>query len=193
MIISGHKREDQPLLFDLPIAIGEHGYARHVVGELIEEITALVLGGKRHRTSSNCDYCPDVSINSKRFFECKASGLSNQFFIYAGRLTKDIEFASRQSLSYVIWSHNAAVKDARSVVELRSLLLQRIRCGYIVPFNVIADICASITPMKLNSAYGHREGNGKMYGSGYRIPLRLIEDFKSIEYRYGHGLPTSFD
>lgn len=197
MIISRPKAETTQLtLFDYPIDETDHGYARHVVGELIEDLSAYVLGGSRHRTDSRADYCPDVSVRSiygyrgsiaihqTHYYECKAAGLSKQFFIYGERLKKDIRFARKRDLSYLIWHHRARTKSARSVAELRSLLLQRIVCGYIVPFSVINTICASIEETKLNSAYGHSIENGKLYGSGFRIPLRMIESYRAIEYRY---------
>lgn len=186
MKVSGLKSAEQLRLFDYPLREGDHGYARHVIGELIEEISAIVLGGYRHRTDSRSDYCPDISVG-RNFYECKAAGLSRQTLIYAGRLKKDRRFARRHQLFYLIWHHRAYTKDARSVDELRSLLLQRIQCAYIVPFNAIDAICKSLREEKLcsASAYGlnGRASNKKAYGSGYRLPLKSIQDYRAIEWR----------
>lgn len=197
MIVSKVKTTEQLRLFDPPLDVTDHGYARHVVGELFEELSAIVLGGRRHRTDSRADYCPDISVDNFMYFnyawctwatriqyyECKACGLSNQFMIYAGRLAKDRRFNQHRHLSYIVWSHSASTKQARTVNELRSLILQKINAAYIVPFNVIDELSASVRQEKLNSAYGASRTNGKVYGSGFRIPLRMIEDYKAVEYR----------
>lgn len=188
MILSRHQSAKQLPLFDYPIEESDHGYARHVVGELIEEISALVLGGFRHKTDSQADYCPDISRPKSigrglDFFECKAAGLSRQTFIYEGRLKKDRRFAKRFDLKYLIWHHTAKTKQARSVFELRSLLLQRIVCAYLVPFSVIDSICQGLSVEKLNSAYGHSDSN-PVYGSGVRIPIKALEAYRFIEWEF---------
>lgn len=197
MILSRHQSAKQLPLFDYPIEESDHGYARHVVGELIEEISALVLGGYRHKTDSRCDYCPDLSVpdwisynpalcmwqTGMTYFECKAAGLSRQTFIYEGRLKKDRCFAKRFDLKYLIWHHTAKTKQARSVFELRSLLLQRIVCAYLVPFSVIDSICQGLSIEKLNSAYGHSDSN-PVYGSGVRIPIKALEAYRFIEWEF---------
>lgn len=52
--------ESQGRLFDRPL-IG-YGSARNAVGDLAERLTAVWVGGRRHKTDSRCDYCPDVSV-----------------------------------------------------------------------------------------------------------------------------------
>lgn len=191
MKVSSHKSAEQLKLFDYPLYEGDHGYARHVVGETIEQLSAIVLGGFRHSTNSQADYCPDISVKKPDgpgliYYECKAAGLSRQTFIYAGRLKKDRRFNKQTCgrLFYLIWHHKAYTKDARSVDELRSLLLQRIQCAYIVPFQAIDAICESLNEEKLNSAYGQsKQSDLKVYGSGFRLPLKSIESYKAIEWR----------
>lgn len=102
MNISGLKSlERQPLLWAEPL--GGHGHVRHVIGNLVEELTAKLMHGRRHKTQSTMDYCPDVSAPlyddgewlNTQYFECKAAGSSNEMFVYKGRLIKDREFVAQ--------------------------------------------------------------------------------------------------
>lgn len=127
MKLSSYKSADQGRLFDEPLIKNDGklslGYCRHLAGELCEQLTAAVFNGRRHKTDSTCDYCPDVSITGPRgtiYFESKAVGLTKTVFIYEGRLRKDFLFARRHELYYVVWHHLAYSKLATTVNELRS-------------------------------------------------------------------------
>lgn len=64
MTISGVKRcNEQPLLWEVPL--GNHGHSRNVIGQLAEELTAAYVGGRRHKSDSTKDYCPDVSAGNR--------------------------------------------------------------------------------------------------------------------------------
>lgn len=179
--ISGFKSRDvQSTLWDFPI--GNHGHVRTVLGDFVEDLTALLLGGKRHKTDSTKDYCPDVSVIERdAYFECKAAGLSKQTFVYEGRVERDRDFAAHHGLFYVIWHHRTETKLARTVNELKQMFLANMQRVYIVPFMVIDDYCRSHTPEKLNSKYG-KHSDAETYGSGYRINLRDIAEYAVIEW-----------
>lgn len=170
--------EVQGLLFDQHL--GNHGHRRNVVGNLAEQLTTEAVGGRRHKTQCTCDYCPDVSrigdCGATEFFESKAAGLSNQTFIYAGRLAKDQKFVETgRSLTYVVWHHGAATLEASTVRELEQLVSLRMLAVYAVPFFEVLAICGSLNEEPLNSRYGHsRDQYRKTYGSGYRLPMKLL-------------------
>lgn len=189
MKISGLRSDwRQPLLF--PENLGNHGHVRNVIGELAEELTAHYVSGRRHKVQGNVIYCPDVS-RREGFFESKAAGNSNQTFIYGGRLEKDRNFAmSGNRLWYVIWHHEAASKGVETTEALRSLVLQKTRKVYVVPFLVMDNICGEITPDKLNSKYGGSDSR-PIYGTGYRIPLKLLESWCTDTFPGGLS-PISF-
>lgn len=177
MIISAFKSGfHQPWLFDVPL--GNHGHARTVIGDLAERLTARLTGGRRHRTQGTADYCPDVSFRGT-FFESKAAGLSKQTFVYAGRLEKDRRFVRKGNpLSYVIWHHGADTKLARTVRELEELVLANLRCVHVVPFPCFDAVCRTLPEEKLNSGYGGHVNRSKVYGSGFRVFLRLLDPWK---------------
>lgn len=175
MLISGFKStEVQNFLYEE--ALRGHGHVRTVVGDLMERLTAAMVCGRRHKTQSNVDYCPDVScIDSTgvRYFESKAAGMSKQVFIYEGRILKDREFVKQGNrLDYVIWHHLADTKKASTVQELETLLYASLQCVWTVPLVEIDRICSGLTVENLNSNYGGTDR--KTYGSGFRIPLSLL-------------------
>lgn len=167
----------QPFLFDEPVT--SLGRARTVVGELGERLTAALVGGRRHRTDCTADYCPDVSVGD-RFYESKVVGLSRVAFVYGGRLVKDRQFASRHSLTYVVWHHTTQVSKFATVNELERAVLDSMRALYIVPFAVVDALCRGMAPDKLNSRYGRSQERPE-YGSGYRIPLKLLERWRTCQ------------
>ncbi len=188
MKISSYKStEKQAYLFDQPL--GNHGHVRTVAGDLAERLTARYTGGKRHKTQSNAEYCPDVSsdgVDGLRYYESKTVGRSKTGFIYAGRLQKDIRFAQQQSLTYVIWHHVADTKEAVTVNYLERLLLHSMRELYLIPFSAIAQACENLTPDRLNSKYGNSDNQDGLYGSGYRLRLSLFDAF--VIDRFPNGL-----
>jgi hypothetical protein len=164
----------QAQMFDLPI--GNHGHIRTIIGDTVENLTCRVFGGVRHKTQSTADYCPDISIPAARpilYLECKAAGLSNQTFVYEGRLEKDRIFSKANELLYVIWWHKLATKTIQTEGELRSKLLESFRGLYIIRFKYIDQLAKAIPATPLNSHYGHSDTN-KLYGSGIRLPLKLF-------------------
>lgn len=184
--ISGIKPISDPQLRLWDEPLGNHGHVRIVIGDFVEELTALLFDGVRHKTDSTKDYCPDVSVPQlDLFLECKAAGRSNETFVYSGRMERDATFAETNRLFYVIWHHTANTMQARTVNELKSLLLSRLQSIYIVPFGVIEFLSLSISDIvKLNSHYGLTNGDKKKeYGSGYRIKLSKLADYKFMDWQ----------
>lgn len=145
-----------------------------MIGELAERIICSRIGGHRHKTDSRCDYCPDVSVGSM-FFECKAVGLTNQMFIYAGRLNNDRLFAANHMLWYAVVHHRTSTKKWCTVKELETAVITSIRCIYLIPFSVVSAKCIKEVP--LNSKYGSSQSNKRLYGSGFRLPLSWFTEW----------------
>ncbi len=188
IVISGYKSEDTQLRlwdkWDKPI--GNHGNARVVIGELVEELTEKLTGGRRHKTNSLADYCPDVSvahINGQYiwYYECKAAGKNRETFIYGGRLKKDREFAKQHSLYYIIWHHTTDTTKAETELELRKMVKENMKFVYAVPFVAIDQLCSRLKLEKLNSGYGNPEN--PLYGEGYRLKLRYFDHWKIEGWR----------
>lgn len=180
MIISGFaSAERQGQLFDQPL--GNHGRVRNVIGDLAERTIEALLGGRRHKDDSQCDYCPDVSVMSpagRVYVECKSVGQSNQAFIYSGRLEKDFLFAESRLLFYGILSHRMATKDYRYVSHIQREFFLHLDAFYLVPFLEIAKLCQK--EENLNSNYGGTDR--KIYGRGFRFPLKAVEDWRAVEW-----------
>ena len=170
----------QLLIWDPPL--GNHGHVRNVIGNLVEDLTAALIDGHRHKTDSRAEYCPDVSADNV-YYESKAAGRSRQTFIYSGRLIKDRLFTADYNLKYVIWHHQAETKTAKTVGELERLILRSMRSVYIVPFSSVDTICSALAEEKLNSKYGGT--CRKTYGSGYRISIKLLSEFMIAHLPYG--------
>lgn len=185
-MISGYKStESQGLLFDMPLS--GLAIARNVTGDLAERLTARLVGGRRHKTDCTADYCPDVSARGT-YFESKAVGRSRTAFVYGGRLDKDREFARTHRLVYVIWHHGADSKLAATEGDLERLVLETMRCVYVVPFAYIDLLCSRMSPDRLNSKYGGSDERPE-YGSGYRINLTLLERWTHERYTDGYQAP----
>lgn len=181
-----HKANDQQLpLWEQPL--GNHGTVRTTLGDFVEELTAMFFHGKRFRTDSTADYCPDVLFGEDIYAECKSAGSTNQTFVYAGRLERDREFAKQYELVYVIWHHRAPTKQAGTEHELRCLFLKCMRAIYVVPFAEIDRITSKMKIEKLNSKYKYGiSGGSKFYGSGYRIPLKSIRQGEHVLIEFNH-------
>lgn len=123
------------------------------------------------------------------YVESKAAGLSNQTFVYAGRVAKDRAFvAAGHRLWYAVWHHAAATKDAGTEDELRALVGARMLACYLAPFAAVAAIVAALPEEKLNSSYGQtHQGDRRVYGSGYRIPVARLGAWRAEEYLAGVG------
>lgn len=185
MKISGYKTADRQLTFwDQPL--GNHGHCRTVLGDLVEDLTARLFNGRRHKTDCTADYCPDVSAGGV-YLECKAAGKSKQIFVYGGRLEKDCEFSEHHPLLYVIWHHRTNTKRYSTVEGLQRGFLRNMQCVYVVPFQEICRICREEVPKeKLNSKYYGSHGSDEVkqqYGEGYRIRLRLLQSWKVITWK----------
>jgi hypothetical protein len=167
-------------LFDLPL--GNHGHSRTVLGELTEKLTAMLFGGKRHKTDSRCEYCPDVSRDDLFYFECKSVGKSKEALIYKGRLEKDKIFAEDNALYYVIWHHTTQTKHASTVCDLKSLFLYNLKSIYVVPFSKIYELCLNVKPTNMNRSYGNGDKN-TVYRTGYRLKLSELDNWKFAEWR----------
>lgn len=180
MRISGYRgTEKQLLLFPEPLRGA--GHVRVIIGNLVETLTAVLVGGRRHKTQSNVDYCPDVSC-ARGYFESKAVGRNRAGFVYGGRLRKDQRFATTQSLYYVLWHHVAATRLADTVEGLEALVLANLRAVWVVSFSRLHAICAATAEVRINSAYGP-QGN-VLYGSGHRFALsKLGEPLRRYEER----------
>lgn len=183
MLLPRRRRSPPPTLFDVNEFIStrnadgtlNHGRCRTAIGQYFEAKTASTFGGTLLRTDSRCDYCPDVEVPDG-YLEVKAVGLSNQTFIYDGRLMKDLKFSRRNNLKYVIWRHNVATNSVDNLAELyHQLSLNTLAC-YVVPFRAIWGLLKDKQPQKLNSKYG-RSLENPTYGAGYRIPLGLLKDW----------------
>lgn len=175
----------QRRLFDEPL--GNHGHVRTLIGEWTEQIVAGLLGGVRLRTSGLLPYCPDVQIG-RTFVESKAAGLSRTTFIYHGRLERDRVFSESNTLVYAILQHKTHTKLASYVEELRVHFVRSIQRLYVVPFAAIDTVCSGVRCEKLNSGYGKKDGvknAERYYGSGYRLPLKQLEDFIVMEWNHG--------
>lgn len=203
MQISTLKHDNPQLrLFDEPL--GNHGHVRYILGDFVETLTAELFRGTRHSTGhkqhnnkqrNNSDqqqvyYAPDICCerycfccqNAHYFYlECKATGRSNQFLIYQGRLEKDRIFAETHQLFYCIWHHNTNTLLYSSTQELRDALLSHLRGIYIIPFLAVDEAAKSRRVQKLNSHYGNSDGN-PVYGCGITMPLSLFNDFKVAEF-----------
>jgi hypothetical protein len=173
----------QGLLFDVdefistrcPTGELNHGRVRTAIGNYFELKTARLVRGRVHKTDCRCDYCPDVSAESK-FFEVKAAGNSGQTFIYAGRLEKDFEFSQANELWYVVWRHRVDTSQVETIQQLKQEL-QRNTLGYaLCPFSFIYELCKQKPPTKLNSKYGGSDTN-PLYGSGYRIAVSSLKEY----------------
>lgn len=185
MKLSGYKTlERQQTLW--PDPLGNHGHSRHVLGNLFEELTAALVGGRRHKTDSRCDYCPDVSAGGI-YYESKGAGRNGETFVYSGRLEKDREFAREHSLVYCVWSHRASVLGCSTVAELEARVLGDLRAVYLVPFGALDMLCSGLRTEPLNSAYGkgHQGKGSKVYGSGKRIRLALLSDYLVLKWDRG--------
>src|ERR1022692_1608184 len=120
MIVSGLKYRDLQMRLWSP-AIYSHAYCRNYLGEIVEEATEKLTGGRRHKTQSNADYCPDVSAG-EIYYECKSAGRQNQTFVYRGRLEKDLLFAAEHILLYAVWHHAVDTAKVATVDELRAMM-----------------------------------------------------------------------
>jgi len=179
-------------LFDEPLR--GHGHVRVVSGNMAETMTAAFTGGTRISTDSRADYCPDVVAEiegRKVFIECKAVGLSNETFVYHGRLEKDRLFAAEHSLMYAIWRHRAATKKCSTVQQLQAAWLTSLEAAYLVPFKDFFDIAIGSGIEKLNSAYGSSRTQPKMYGSGYRVRLAKLAAWKVLEFANNSRKPRT--
>lgn len=200
MRLSGYKSlERQLLLFDEPLA--GHGSVRHVVGDLVEGLTAELVGGRRHKNDSRCDYCPDVSVRTPAglaYLESKAAGRNGETFVYSGRLEKDREFAKDHRLLYCVWHHRARTVEAATVGELQRLVLASLRSVALIPFAALDAYCRTLREEPLNSAYGkgHGGSQARVYGNGYRIRLSALKNFVVFQWVSGlarEGWPISLE
>lgn len=200
MIVSQLKKPAkyrQPFLFQQPL--GNHGHRRYVIGDFMESLTASVLGCDRHVCSSKAEYCPDMSIRpgdgllGRIYVECKAVGLTKEAFVYAGRLAKDrIFYNEGNDLFYVIWHHKVKTLNYDTVEDLQSALLQKLQWMAVVPFPYIDELSKKLPEEKINTRYGIKHykrpygesSNARIYGSGIRIPLVLIEPFIYLRWKY---------
>jgi len=174
--VSGLKdRHSQRLLFDEPL--GNHGHVRTLVGDWTEDLIARLMGWVRHKTDCRCDYCPDLSDEAGHYVETKAAGKTNQTFVYSGRLAKDRKFVDAgHRLTYAVLHHGCKTKRYDMREELREAWLRSLRCLYLIPFDDFEAITLSREEKPLNSKYGN-----PTYGAGYRIPLSLLEKFKTLD------------
>lgn len=172
----------QSFFWDEPL--GNHGHARTVLGDFAEELTARLTRGRRYRTDSRADYCPDVFAFGT-YFECKSAGRSNQTFVYAGRLEKDAAFAETRPLFYVVWHHAANTLIAADDRELKTLFLASLKAIYVVPFAEVRRLALESELTPLNSKYGHSDSN-PTYGAGYRIPVSRLRSANHLAIGIEH-------
>jgi hypothetical protein len=188
------KRIDpQRVLFDAR-GVGTLGACRYYVGDYFEQRTATYYAGiQLATTGTKGSYCPDVwSSRESSYFESKAVGRNGNVILYDMRLDKDKEFATANSLCYVIWRHSLRLKlwhehnDALACLheELEAHLLSHIR----VPFAALYEYVTPLPKRTVNSGYtkqGKRLGYGqKGYGVGWTIPYNKLRELatESVEY-----------
>lgn len=194
--ISTHKPKAQQLeLFDrLALQslwkdkVLNHGLVRTLIGDYYEKRTATHFQGSIHKTDCRCDYCPDISYGDPiQYLEVKACGNSNSVLIYEGRLLKDLQISKELSLtiSYCVWKHSVETKTHNTARELIDALTQQTLAMYLIPLQSIKEICNKLPVIKLNSKYGSSDSN-PTYGSGYRIPIKKLNQFISQEPKKWH-------
>lgn len=168
----------QSLLFDdyHDVPLTGHGQVRTLLGKWAEWLTVGLFNGKRHKTDSTCDYCPDVSV-SGNFIECKAAGRTNQTFVYRGRLDHDWLFARDHPLFYCIWHHATDTKAHATAFSLCREFIATLRGLIVVPFWAFYSIARRRPCEKLNSKYGSSDSN-PTYGAGYRVSFRLLDQWR---------------
>jgi len=191
MKISGFRRTDhQQYLWDIPLR--GHGHVRTVIGDFAEDLIALLIKGRRHKTDSTCDYCPDISLGDL-YVECKSAGRNKEFFVYKGRFEKDQRFAEDHPLIYAVWHHNVDTKKAETVNQLKHLLLRQTRAIYLIPFSTVEKLITGKEPTPLNSKrYGPGLGkDNPNYGMGYRLRLAKIEQEQHEKIEWENHEPVS--
>lgn len=172
MALPGFKSDDeQGSLWERPLT--GHGSCRASLGDFAERLTARILHGRRYRTDSRCNYCPDVFALGA-WFEVKTAGRNNESFVYQGRLEKDRRFAEQRQLYYVIWHHAADTKACLTHADLRRSFLMSLKAVYVLPFAEVDAVAQSVTVTKLNSKYGKSDTN-PVYGAGYRLPIKMLK------------------
>lgn len=173
--------DEQLVLFQQHIVLGNHGHVRTILGDFAENLTAKIFNGKRYITDSRCKYCPDVWIDAGLYLEVKTIGRSNHTFIYEGRLEKDRQFYDQGNmLYYVLWHHSADTKVCTDDFELKSLFLSKLKRIVIIEFPEM-EAAAKLSPVtKLNSRYGHSDSN-PTYGAGRRIPIKRVMGMRHLE------------
>lgn len=169
----------QLTLWETPL--GNHGSVRYFVGDLIEEMSANLLGGVRYKTDSTCEYCPDVRA-AGLFVECKGVGQSGQAFIYKGRLERDEAFSRQHPLAYLIWHHDAKPSEFTTVEQLRRSLPDHLKATYLIPFPAIKELCTAAKEYRLNTVYGRTREYPTVYGTGYRFPISRLSPFRMIDW-----------
>jgi hypothetical protein len=181
-MLPGFKSNDEQLvLFQQHIVLGNHGHVRTILGDFAESLTANLFEGYRYRTDSRCKYCPDITTRSGIYLEVKTLGKSNHTFIYEGRLKKDRAFYDAgNKLFYVLWHHSADTRICTDDFELKCLFLSTLKRIVLVEFPVMETVAKMSAVTKLNSKYGHSDSN-PTYGAGYRIPISRILKAKHLE------------
>lgn len=158
--------------------------SRNFCGDFFEEATAVVFGGMRLVTDSQCDVCPDIKlVGLNHYGEVKCIGNNGSAIIYEHRRTKDLEFISRNgvTLEYFFWRHQTSVNDYRYVGVLRESLARTVSDLVRIPATVVhaylADKPTRVLNTKTKTDSGQRLGYGTNgYGKGWSIPYTVLQE-----------------
>lgn len=183
MIPLTYKALPQPWLFP---AAGNRQFKspaeiRNWVGDFCEELTAVVTGARRISTDGTRSICPDLHWFDNTFIESKGVGKTKHVIVYRVRMDRDIEFVQAgHDLWYFIWHHKARCYEVGDMDGLHRVLLEEMKCLYVVPFAEMVRATEGIALRVLNTSYTkngrHRLGYGqKGYGDGWSIGLHILQ------------------
>lgn len=182
MNVSHRKSSEVQLTFwavDKPLH--KSAQTRNVCGDFAEEATAVLVGGRRHRTDGTCDYCPDVSVGHppRWFVESKSVGRTGHAIIYAHRLNKDVLFQAdtRIPFCYAFWRHRVSACDFDTVSKLHDALALGLTDCVVLTLGEIERLTKNMSTRMLNykavTPVGKRNGYFK-YGEGYSLTYRTL-------------------
>lgn len=151
---------------------------RNYMGDLFEELTVDLVGGKRLKTDSTKDVCPDIQIEDNLFAESKSIGCSGAIIVYQCRLEKDLEFLAETGaqMHYVLWHHSCRITEGAPLGDLRTLALTKVRSVTVIPLPALAEILKQSPLITLNKKCRNRGYGAYGYTDGYRIPYAKVRD-----------------
>jgi hypothetical protein len=182
----------QRFLFNRDLTLNGYGSCRTIIGDFFEEALASLFQAARIQIDSRCDICPDLLFEADVYMESKGVGRSRNSVLYSGRIAKDEEFITdaKRELWYCFWRHNGGFAGLELVEEVRDVLAASCISLTVVPFLTVSKILAGIPSRVVNSAYrqdgesrNYGQRNRAVYGSGWTLPLRLVQEECSAKRR----------